>query len=102
MLKMMKQAQEVQERLKQLQDELQNASVMGSAGGGMVTAEADGKGTIRRIRINPSVVNPADVAGLEDLVSLAVEDAQRKAAQYSEDQMKKLTGGMNLPFKLPF
>lgn len=102
MLKMMKQAQEVQGKLQQIQDDLQNAMVTGSAGGGAVKVIADGKGTVKDVQIDPSVVNPADVAGLEDLVTLAVADAQKKATEYAEAEMKKLTGGMNLPFKLPF
>ena len=101
MLKMMKQAQEMQSRLQQIQDDLQNATVTGTAGGGMVTAEADGKGTIKRVRINPGVVNPTDVDGLEDLVTLAVADAQIKAIDYAQAEMQKLTGGLDLPFKLP-
>jgi DNA-binding YbaB/EbfC family protein len=102
MLKMMKQAQEVQGKLQQIQEDLQNATVTGQAGGGMVKVIADGKGTVKDVQIDPSVVNPADVAGLEDLVTLAVTDAQRRATEYAESEMKKLTGGMNLPFKLPF
>lgn len=102
MIKMMKQAQEMQGKLEQIQHDLQNAMVTGSAGDGMVTVDADGKGTVKRVRINPSAVNPADVDMLEDLVTVAVSDAQRRAADHAQSEMKKLTGGMNLPFKLPF
>lgn len=101
-LKMMQQAQQVQSRLQELQDELQRATVVGSAGGGMVTAEADGKGTVKRIKIDPSVVNPEDVEMLEDLVAVAVSDAQRKATELAQAEMQKMTGGLQLPFKLPF
>jgi DNA-binding YbaB/EbfC family protein len=101
MLKMMKQAQEMQGKLQQIQDELQNATLTGSAGGGVVRVDADGRGSIKAVRIDPSVVNPADVEGLEDLVALAVSDAQRKANDYAQAEMQKLTGGLNLPFKLP-
>jgi DNA-binding YbaB/EbfC family protein len=101
MLKMMKQAQEMQSKLQEIQDGLQNATVTGSAGGGMVTVEADGKGSVKRVRIDPSVVNASDVGMLEDLVTVAVSDAQRRANDYAQAEVKKLTGELNLPFKLP-
>lgn len=101
-MKILQQAQQMQGRLKEVQDELQKRSVTGSAGGGMVSVEADGKGEVRRIRIDPSVVNPADVEMLEDLVLVAVSDAQKKAAELAQSEMGKLTGGFDLPFKLPF
>lgn len=102
MLKLMQQASQMQSRLQQIQDELQKATVTGAAGGGMVTVEADGKGTVRRVKIDPSVVNPADVEMLEDLVVVAVGEAQRKATELAQGEMQKMTGGMPLPFKLPF
>ena len=70
----------------------------------MVTVEADGKGVVKRVKIDPSVVNPADVEMLEDLVAVAVGEAQRKATDLAQQEMGKLTGGLNLPFpfKLPF
>ena len=102
MLKMMKQAQEMQSKLQQIQDDLQHATVTGSAGGGVVMVDADGKGTVKRVKIDPSVVNSSDVGMLEDLVTVAVGDAQRKANDYAQAEMQKLTGGLNLPFKLPF
>ncbi|HEY7877668.1 MAG TPA: YbaB/EbfC family nucleoid-associated protein, partial [Gemmatimonadaceae bacterium] len=63
---------------------------------------ADGKGQVRGIKIDPTVINPADVEMLEDLVLSAVAEAQKKAADLAQEEMKKLTGGMSLPFKLPF
>lgn len=101
-MKILQQAQQVQGRLQTLQDELAQKTVTASSGGGMVTVEADGKGTIRRIKIEPSIVNPADVEMLEDLVLVAVTEAQKKAASLAQEEMGKLTGGMDLPFKLPF
>ena len=101
-MKILQQAQQMQGRLQQLQDELQQKSVTGSAGGGMVQVEADGKGTLRKVSIDPSVVDPTDVEMLEDLVLVAVTEAQKKAAALAQDEMGKLTGGMGLPFKLPF
>ena len=101
-MKILQQAQQVQGRLQSLQDELAQKTVTASSGGGMVTVEADGKGTIRRIKIEPSIVNPADIEMLEDLVLIAVAEAQKKAAALAQEEMGKLTGGMDLPFKLPF
>ena len=100
--KILEQAQQMQGRLEKIQDELQGMSVTATAGGGMVTVEADGKGQITRIRIDPSIVNSADVEMLEDLVLVAVREAQQKAAELAKQEMSKLAGGMNLPFKLPF
>ena len=101
-MKILQQAQEMQGRLQQIQDELQQKTVSAAAGGGMVTVEADGKGQVRRIKIDPSVVDPKDVEMLEDLILVAVSEAQKKAADLAQGEMGKLAGGMNLPFKLPF
>lgn len=100
--KLLQQAQQMQGRLQQIQEELQNKTVSASSGGGMVTVTADGKGQVRKVQIDPAVVNPADVEMLEDLVLVAVTEAQKKAAELAQDEMRKLTGGMPLPFKLPF
>ena len=101
-MKIMQQAQQMQSRLQQMQDELQTKTVTATSGGGMVTVTADGKGTVRRIQIDPTVVDPADVEMLEDLVTVAVTDAQRHAAELAQQEMGKIAGGLNLPFKLPF
>ncbi len=101
MMKMMQQAQEMQARLQRIQDELALASVTGTAGGGLVAVDADGKGQVRAVRIDKSVVSPDSVEMLEDLVLIAVNEAQRKAAHHAEQEMSKLTGGLDLPFKLP-
>ena len=101
-MKILQQAQQMQGRLKQIQEELEARTVSATSGGGMVTVDADGKGQIRRIKIDPTVVNPADVEMLEDLVLVAVTEAQKKAADIAQEQMGKLAGGMDLPFKLPF
>ncbi len=92
----------MQSQLEKIQDELSGMNVTATSGGGMVTVEADGKGQITRVRIDPSVVNSADVEMLEDLVLVAVRDAQQKAADLAKREMSKLTGGLNLPFKMPF
>jgi DNA-binding YbaB/EbfC family protein len=102
MFKILQQAQQMQGRLQQMQEELSQLSVTGSSGGGMVSVEADGKGSIRKVKIDPSIVNASDVEMLEDLIVVAVADAQKKATELAQAEMGKLTGGMNLPFKLPF
>jgi DNA-binding YbaB/EbfC family protein len=101
-MKILQQAQEMQGRFQKIQDELQRVTVSGSAGGGMVTVEANGQGTVQRVKIDPSVVNPADVEMLEDLVLVAVTEAQKKAQAQAQQELGKLTGGLPLPFKLPF
>lgn len=100
-LKLMQQAQQVQGRLQQMQSDLEKRTVSASAGGGMVTATADGKGQVTRIQIDPSVVNASDVEMLEDLVLGAVSEAQRKAAALAAVEMSKFTGGLDLPFSMP-
>jgi DNA-binding YbaB/EbfC family protein len=93
--------QQVQGRLTQMQTELAQQTVTGSAGGGLVEAVADGRGQIRRIRIDPSVVREGDVEMLEDLVVAAVADAQRRAEELYREELRKVTGGLPLPFQLP-
>lgn len=93
--------QQMQARLSELQTELGNQSVSCSSGGGMVSVTADGRGRVREIRIDPTVVDASDVEMLEDLVLAAVSEAQQRAQQLYEEEMKKLTGGMALPFQLP-
>jgi DNA-binding YbaB/EbfC family protein len=92
---------QVQSRLSQLQTELGQKTVTCSSGGGMVTATADGRGKIRSIKIDPVVANGGDVEMLEDLVLAAVTEAQNRAQQVYEDEMKKVAGGFNFPFSLP-
>ncbi len=89
--------QQVQARMSELQTELGNRTVTGSAGGGMVTATADGRGKIREIKIDASVA-AGDVEMLEDLVLAAVNAAQERAAKAYEEELKKLAGGFPLPF----
>lgn len=101
-MKILQQAQQMQGRLQQMQEELATKTVTGVAGGGMVSVEADGTGKVKRVRIDPAVVTPSDVEMLEDLVLVAVTEAQKKATDLQREETGKLTGGMGLPFKLPF
>ena len=93
--------QQMQGRLTQMQTELAQQTVTGSAGGGMVTATADGRGQIRSIRVEPSVAEEGDVEMLEDLVLAAVNEAQRKAEDLYRSELSKVTGGIPLPFQFP-
>ena len=95
-------AQQMQGRLQQMQDDLEKITLTASSGGGMVTATADGKGQIKRIQIDPSAISATDVEMLEDLVLVAVTEVQKKAATAAPDEMQKITGGLSLPFKMPF
>lgn len=93
--------QQVQARLTQLQTELGQKTVSCSSGGGMVTATADGRGRLRSLKIDPSVLGGGDHEMLEDLVIAAVNGVQERAQQMYEEEMRKLSGGMSLPFNLP-
>ena len=98
----LRQAQELKKNFEQTQAELEQLTVTGSAGGGMVSAEANGLGHVKRLKIDRSMVNPDDVEMLEDLVVVAVAEAQKKAQDEQKLRSSKLGEGMNLPFKLPF
>ncbi|MGD2136333.1 MAG: YbaB/EbfC family nucleoid-associated protein [Gemmatimonadales bacterium] len=93
--------QQVQGRLQQIQTELAERSVTGSAGGGMVKVTADGRGQVRDITIDPTVAADGDVEMLEDLVLAAITDAQHKAEDLYKDELNKATGGLKLPFQFP-
>lgn len=99
--KIFQQAQQMQGRLQQMQEELQHKTVTGAAGGGLVTVESDGRGHVRRIKIDPSLVGQSDSEMLEDLLVVALNDAQKKATELAQAEMSKITGGLNLPFNLP-
>ena len=101
-MKILQQAQEMQGKVQQMQAELEQMVVTGTAGGGLVSAEVNGTGAVRAVKIDPSVVNPADVEMLEDLVAVAIAEAQKKAQAQAQEHMGALTGGLQLPFKLPF
>jgi len=101
-MKILQQAQEMQGKFQKIQEELAQTTVSGAAGGGMVTAQVTGAGQIKQIKLDASVVNPQDLEMLEDLIVVAIADAQQKAQAAAQEQMGKLTGGLSLPFKLPF
>ena len=93
--------QQVQAKMSELQTELGNRVITTSSGGGMVTVTADGRGVVKLVKIDPAVVDPSDIEMLEDLVTAAVAEAQQRAAQAYEEEMKKLAGGFPLPFNIP-
>ena len=94
---LMKQAQQMQERVKKLQEEAGNKTVEASSGGGMVTVVANGRQEVLSIKIDKSVVDPGDVEMLQDLVTAAVNEALRKSQELMKDEMGRLTSGMGLP-----
>jgi len=94
---LMKQAQQFQNRMAKLQEELGEKTVEASAGGGMVTVVANGRQEIVSVEIDPEVVDPEDVEMLKDLVLAAVNDALSRAKNMVNEEMGKLTQGLNLP-----
>lgn len=101
---MLKQAQEMQQRMAEAQEALEALEVEGAAGGGMVTARLNGKGDLKAVKIDPSLFNAEDVEVVEDLIVAAVGEARIKAREQMEEKMKEITGGMPLPdgFQMPF
>lgn len=96
---LMQMGQQLQAKMTELQETLEEREVEGSSGGGMVTATVDGKGGLKGIRIDPTCVDDRDVEMLEDLVVAAVHQAQSKAQGLYAEEMKKVGGG--LPISLP-
>jgi nucleoid-associated protein EbfC len=97
----MKQAQVLKEKLARLQEEAAKKTVEATAGGGMVIVVANGRQDIVSIKIDPEVVNPQEVDMLQDLILAAVNEARRKAQDLLTDEMKSLTGGMQIPGLFP-
>ncbi len=91
--------QQLQSKVAEIQERLDAQEISASSGGGMVKATVDGKGAIKSLSIDGTVVDPEDVEMLEDLVLAAVTEAQNKARVHYEEEMKKATGG--LPMNLP-
>ena len=102
--KMMKAAQEMQTKMAELQEEMNAITVVGESGAGLVKATATAKGELTALDIDPSIFNPDEKEVVEDLILAAIKDAQSKASDRSQDEMRKLTEGVGLPadMKLPF
>jgi DNA-binding protein, YbaB/EbfC family len=94
---LIKQAQKFQQQMEQMQKDLETKEFSSTAGGGAVTVVVNGKKQIVDIKIKPEVVDPDDIEMLEDLVLLACNEALKTAENETADEMKKLTGGMNIP-----
>jgi hypothetical protein len=100
---MMKQVQQMQAKMAEMQAELENAEVEASSGGGMVKVVVNGKGEIKSLTIDPEVVDKDDVEMLQDLIVAAFNQAKEKANELQQEQMAGLTGGLNIPgLNLPF
>lgn len=104
-MKMMKQAQGLQQKLKDTQDELSKTEVMGESAGGAVKVICDGQGRFKSIKLSPEAINPENpssvdadsVEMLEDVITTAITQASKKATDEMETKMKALTGGLNIP-----
>lgn len=95
--KMLRQAQELQARLAKAQEELANATVEGSAGGGAVKIVMTGHQEVQSVKISPEAVDPQDIALLEDMVLAAFKDAFAKAQDLAQKRMASITGGLKIP-----
>jgi DNA-binding YbaB/EbfC family protein len=93
----MKEAQKLQEKMLQMQEQIAEKKVDATAGGGMVTVEVNGKQEIVSIKIDPEVINKDDAQMLEDLVLAACNEALRKSRELMQQELGKLTGGMKIP-----
>jgi nucleoid-associated protein EbfC len=96
-LGMMKQAAQLQSKMKAMQDELEHVEVEGIAGGGLVSVRMTAKMEVKAVKIDPSLIKPDDREILEDLLVAALNDARRKAEGAMQEKMQALTGGMSLP-----
>lgn len=94
---MMKQAQQLQERMQQMQADLAAMEVAGSSGGGLVSVTLTGKGDLKRVKIDPSLMKPDEAEIVEDLIVAATADAKSKVEAEMQSRMQELTGGLPLP-----
>ncbi|MDE2229205.1 MAG: YbaB/EbfC family nucleoid-associated protein [Alphaproteobacteria bacterium] len=101
---MLKQAQQMQARMQEMQERLAAIEVTGVSGGGMVTVTLTGKGDVKKIKLDKSIVDPAETEVLEDLIVAAFNDARARVERHVTEETEKLTGGLKLPpgMKLPF
>jgi hypothetical protein len=93
----MKQAQKIQSEMARVQEELSRKTVEASSGGGMVTVVANGKQEIISVKIEPEVVTSGDIEMIQDLVLAAVNEALKKSQEMIAEEMRKITGGLNIP-----
>lgn len=93
---MMKQAQKMQQEMLRMQEEMENKTYSATSGGGMVTAEVNGKHEVVSLTVKPEAVDPDDVEMLQDMITAAVNEAMRTADTEAANNMSRLTGGLNL------
>lgn len=94
---MLRQAQKMQEDIQTLQQELEDREYVTTAGGGVIEVTVNGKHQVKAIGLNPEIVDPEEIEMLEDLLVAAVNEAMRKVDEASEEEMSKVTGGLNIP-----
>jgi len=101
---LMKQAQQMQAKMAEMQEKLAAMEITGQSGGGLVQVTVNGKHEMRRVKIDPSLLEPSETEVLEDLIVAAANDARQRAETEMQREMQSMTGGLNLPpgFKLPF
>ena len=101
---LMKQAQQMQSKMQEVQAKLDEMTVEGTSGGGMVNVTMTCKGEVKKLKIDPSLVDKDEIEMLEDLITAALNDAKAKAQTLMDEEVKKVTGGLGLPggMKLPF
>ena len=97
MNQMIRQAQKMQEDMATLQEDLESREYKASSGGGMVEVTVDGKHMIKSLKINPEIIDADDAEMLEDLITVAVNEAISNAAKTAEEEMGAITGGLNIP-----
>ncbi len=104
MAKMMKAAQDMQSKMAELQEQMDQITVTGEAGAGLVKATATAKGELKALDIDPSIFVATEKEMVEDLILAAIKDAQAKASDRAASEMQKMTAGLGLPegFKMPF
>jgi len=103
--KMLKQAQQMQQKMQNAQGELENTEIEGIAGGGVISVKVNGRNEFKSIKIKPEAINPDDPASvdadtvemLEDLITSAIKDANARSSKMAEEKMSSITGGMNIP-----
>jgi nucleoid-associated protein EbfC len=102
LMKMMKQAQELQSRMQQMQEEMSAMEAEGQSGAGAVRVTLNGKGEMRGLKIEPSLLKPDEAEMVEDLVLAAFQDAKKKVEEKLQEKMHEITGGLQMPpgFKL--
>lgn len=97
MNQMLRQAQKMQEEMAVLQEDLENREYTATSGGGLIEVTVDGKHKIKSLKIKPEAVDPDDAEMLEDLITVAVNEAIENAAKTAESEMGAITGGLNIP-----